>query len=207
MSGTDAPARPSLRPDAVGNDTTMRFAVLLLSVVTASVYLFQALWFVARGQVFLDSAQRCGATNPDERAGLLGITTAEAQRQLACQSGVSREQVVFAAIGATLLLVAAWVLYRVRPTWRERRNHLAALDPRDGASLHADLERLTSGAGVDPSPQLRVDATNPTVRAFAYGAGGDLRIGATGGLVVQAALDPPAFRAIVRHELGPHRQP
>jgi Zn-dependent protease with chaperone function len=200
VPSVDVEVRPALRPDALGNDSTMRFVVLLLTVVTASVYLFQSLWFVARGNVFIDAVQRCGST--DTGAGLLGITTADAQRQLACQSGVSREQVLFAATGAALVLLTAWVLYRVRPTWREHRDHLTPLDPRDGAALAAGVEDMCRAAGLDRVPGIRVDATNPAVRAFAYGSGTDIRIGATGGLIVQAALDPPAYRAVVRHELG-----
>ena len=173
----------------------------MLSVTTASLYLFQALWFAFRGQQFAETVKRCAATE-SSNSHLLGTLTEELQRQTVCRSGVSREQTLFAVAGALVVLAAAWVIYRLRPRWRERRSNLVSLSADSAPALLSDVSATATAAGLAESPQVRVDAANPGVQAFVYGAGRDVRMGMTGGLVVQNVLDRPAFTAVLRHELG-----
>ena len=193
--------RRALRPDALPTDTAVRFCLLVVTVSTASLYLFQAMWFAFRGKAFLDTVTACLPVGSDRSGELFGVMSAEIQRQSDCRSDVTREQVAFAIAGVAFVLAIAWVTYRIRPMWLDRRSHLRRLDAEDGASLNAEVRELANAAGVEP-PEVRVDVANPGVQAFAYGAGHDLRIGVTGGLVVQQVIDPDVFRAVIRHELG-----
>ncbi len=191
----------ALRHDALPTDTAVRFALLLITVTTASLYLFQALWLAVRGAAFVEGAAAC-EPNPEVSLAVdVDRAWAAFEARRACLSSLSWEQVGAASVGALLVLVVAWVAYRWRPSWRERRSHLSAVDPVDGAGLLAEVDALSGGGGVR-TPSVRIDAANPGVQAFAYGAGRRQRLGLTGGLVVQQVLDPPAFRAVVRHELG-----
>lgn len=191
-----------LRPGALPSDTSLRFALVLAAVVAASLYLFQAMWFLIRGRTFLDVVVACM-----DRAGTDPVATSEALDALLgqgeeCRADVSREQAGAVLLGVLAVLVVAWALYRAWPAWRERRRDLVALDDPESAALRAAVEGLAAAAGVRPVPLLRVAVTDPAVAGFAYGAGRRMRLGLSGGLVVTQVLDPQAFDAVVRHELG-----
>jgi Zn-dependent protease with chaperone function len=196
-----SPQAVVLRAHALPTDTSVRFVLLLAAVITASLYLFQALWFVARGELFLATVERCGGI-ADVGAGPLAATTRELQRQSACRAGLSNEQALFALAGVGVVMVVAWIAYRMRPSLRERRSKLEPLDPLDGQDVLAAVAELSAQARLATPPTTRIDAVNPGVQAFAYGAGSHQRLGMTGGLVAQQYVDPSAFRAVVRHELA-----
>jgi Zn-dependent protease with chaperone function len=192
----------ALRPDALPSDTAVRFLLLILAVVAASLYFFQALWFVLRRERFDDSWRACGATAGELAGGLVGTTSSELQRMAACRADMTREQAAFTIAGSLLVLAAAWAAYRLLPFWREHRRRLVPVDPRDGQALLDEVAAISAQAGLARPPAVRLDAANPGVQAYVYGGGGDLRVGMTGGLVVQRLLDPPGFRAVLRHELA-----
>ena len=135
-------------------------------------------------------------------SGLIGTAAAQLQAQARCQAPVSRELAAFQIGGSMLVLLVGWILYRAWPSARERRWHLAEPDAKDAGPLIAEVQALASSAGVHPVPVLRLDAANPGIAGYAYGAGERARLGLTGGLVVTQVLDPAGFRAVVRHELG-----
>lgn len=194
----------ALRPGALPTDTAIRFLLVLAAVTSATLYLFQSLWFVARGELFADAVRRCSGVGATAEAlsGLIGTASAQLQEQARCQAPVSREQAAVELGGCLLVLVVAWLVYRGWPRIRERRAHLTPPDPVDAAVLVAEVGSLADSAAVDPVPALRLEPANPMVAGYAYGAGSDLRLGVTGGLVVSQVLDPPGFRAVIRHELG-----
>ena len=192
----------ALRPRALPTDTFVRFSLLLATVAAASLYLYQALWFVLRGETFVDILRRCGFEVGDLAAGSVADTAAVMAEQAACRSGIAREQSAFALAGTGLVLIAAYGVYRLLPRWRARRADLVSLDPVDGQALRAAVSELAHEMRLGREPEVLVDAANPSVQAFAFGTAGRPRLGLTGGLVVQQALDPPAFRAVLRHELA-----
>lgn len=193
----------ALRPGSLPSDTAVRFLLLLAAVTSASLYMFQSLWFTLRGELFREVLLRCAEGAADlSSGGPIGTTTAQLQADAECRSGILRDQAMFAVAGAAAVLVLAWVAYRLLPAARIRRRHLEPPDPEDGAALLGRVTELSAGAGVDPAPAVVMEVTNPAVTGYAFGAGRDFRLGVTGGLVVAQALDPPAFAAVVRHELG-----
>lgn len=192
----------ALRPGCLPSDTAIRFLLVLAAVTSASLYMFQSLWFTARGQQFAAVILQCAEQLGDLRGGAVGTVTAQLQAEAQCRSGLSREQAAFAGAGSALILVVGWVGYRLLPRWRIRRRQLAPPDPEDGQALVSEVAGLADVAGVHPVPGIRLDVSNPAVSGFAFGAGRDLQLGVTGGLVVAQALDPPGFAAVIRHELG-----
>lgn len=197
-----APPGPALRADALPTDTFVRFVLLLVTVAAAGLFLFQTLWSSVRGDVFIATWQACGIGAGALGEGLFGAETAALAQQAACRADVQREQAVVALGGTGLVLAVGWVAYRLRPRWQDRRRRLEPLDPADGEALLREVDALAAEAGLARVPTVRLDAANPGVQAFVYGAGGDARLALTGGLVVQQVLDPSAFRAVVRHELA-----
>ncbi len=192
----------ALRPGSLPSDTAIRFLLLLAAVTSASLYLFQSLWFTARGELFAAALRTCIDRGANVSGTAVGISTAQLQAEAMCRSGVSREQAGFAVAGSALVLLAGWVGYRLLPGLRARRRHLAPPDVEDGAALVSAVQALSDAAGVRPTPGLQLEATNPAVSGYAFGAGRDIRLGVTGGLVVAQAVDPVGFDAVVRHELG-----
>ena len=192
----------ALRPRALPTDTSIRFLLLLAAVGAASLYLFDALWFVLRGEAFQDAVIACGMDASALASGSIADTSAELQAQAACRADVSREQTAFAIAGTAAVFALAYVAYRLLPWWRKKRSHLVPMDPVDSAAMLHEVEALSREAGLDRAPAVLVDAANPGVQAFVFGTTDRPQLGVTGGLVVQQVLDPPGFRAIVRHELA-----
>lgn len=190
-----------LRPRALPADTSVRFLLVVAAVVAASLYLFDALWFVVRGETFLDAARACGVTVDPAAAGSVSDTSAALQAQADCRRSVSREQSAFAVAGTLLVLGAAYLGYRLLPTWQERRGRLVALDP-GLAALRDEVERVCVVSGLPRAPTLRLDATDPRVHAHVFGTARQPRLAVAGGLVVAQVLDPDGFQAVLRHELA-----
>jgi Zn-dependent protease with chaperone function len=196
------PGRPwrtsaALSPRALPTDTSVRFLLLLAAVVAASLYLYEALWVVLRGEAFLDPVRDCemGSAGAADSTALLGP-------QGECRAGTDPEQAAFAVTATVLVLVAAYGVYRLLPLLRTRRSRLVRLDQDDAAALHEDVRQAVADAGLEQEPEVLVDAANPAVQAFAYGTARHPRLGLTGGLVVLQVVDPPAFRAVLRHEIA-----
>jgi Zn-dependent protease with chaperone function len=190
-----------LRPWALPTDTSLRFLLVLGSVTAASLYLFGSLWFLFRGELFAASVVRCAAV-PGTLADQIGTAAEQLAAEHQCRLRVSREQGLVQLAGSVVVLLAAYVGYRLWPRVLERRAHLTPADPHEAQALLREVGALSAEAGVDPPPRVRLDATNTAMTGFAYGSGRPPRLGLTGGLVVSQVLDPGVFRAVVRHELG-----
>ena len=201
----DADGRPvagwrtsaALSPRALPTDTSVRFLLLIAAVVAASLYLYEALWVVLRGEALLDPVRDCemGSPGAADSTVLLGP-------QGECRAGTDPEQAAFAVTGTVVVLLAAYGIYRLLPLLRTRRSRLVRLDQDDAAALHEDVRQAVADAGLEQEPEVMVDAANPAVQAFAYGTARHPRLGLTGGLVVLQVVDPPAFRAVLRHEIA-----
>ncbi len=190
-----------LRPGALPTDTSLRFLLVLAAVTAASLYLFGSLWFLFRGELFAAAVVRC-AEVPGTLADQIGTAAEQLAAEQQCRAGVSAEQALVQLGGSVVVLLGAYLGYRLWPRVMERRAHLVPAEPHEAHALLAEVAALSAGAGVDPAPAVRLDAANPTVAGFAYGSGRRPRLGLSGGLVVSQVLHPGAFRAVVRHELG-----
>ena len=104
---------------------------------------------------------------------------------------------------AALLLVAA-ALMLAAPLWITRRRKLRPLDARPMRrpwSHEVARARARSRASTPPPPLSGTRSTRrPAVSPSDTRAATRVALG--GGLVVKQAADPPAFRAVVRHELA-----
>jgi hypothetical protein len=119
-----------------------------------------------------------------------------------CVAGIYRPRGDFALAGAGLVLAVAVALYLVAPWWRRRRDRLVPLTNDDAPELLEELGRLSREAGLETPPAFLWSPLDQGVRAVAFGRVRERAVALTGGLVVLSAVDPPAFRAIVHHELA-----
>ena len=101
---------------------------------------------------------------------------------------------------AALLLVAAAIMLAA-PVWITRRRKLRRLTAADAPAVVAEVAELAREQDLDP-PRLYWNPLDASAGGLAFGHPGRYSIAIGGGLVVKQAADPPAFRAVVRHELA-----
>lgn len=104
--------------------------------------------------------------------------------------------------GVALLLIVAVSIYLAFPTWKRWRKQLVPLPPEDIPEVMTELTTLCREAELKRQPQFLWNPLNPVSEGLAFGHMGRYAVALTGGLVKQAYDDPPAFRAILRHELA-----
>ena len=99
-----------------------------------------------------------------------------------------------------LLLVAAAIMLGL-PLWITRRRRLQPLTPDDAPAALDAVRELAGEQGIPP-PRLLWNPLDASPGGLAFGHPGRYSVALTGGLLVKQATDPPAFRAILRHELA-----
>jgi Zn-dependent protease with chaperone function len=179
---------PALDPFAFPSDTTSRFLLLVVAVAGTALFAFHSLAVNARaGEIKRFSACLAAAGAGGDRCGGARLHHAVAATMLA-------------AFG--LLLVIAFVLYLVMPVWRLRRRRLVPLTAEDVPEVAGRLAELSREAGLETPPRFVWNALDRSASGLAFGRAGRRYVALGGGLVVKHYTDPPAFRAIVLHELG-----
>ena len=102
-----------------------------------------------------------------------------------------------AAVAAGALVI--WWAY---PWVKIRRWDLQPLPAPVRAELGPALDEMCAGAGLARQPRFLWSPLRAAPAAAAFGRLRTLYVGLSGGLVVEFRRDPPAFRAIVLHELA-----
>jgi Zn-dependent protease with chaperone function len=104
--------------------------------------------------------------------------------------------------GTALLLVVAALIVLLMPRWIQRRRHLRPLQRDDAPAVVDELSDLAREAGLREEPRWLWNPLDPSPTGLAFGRPGNHAIALNGGLVTRQFADPPAFRAVVRHELA-----
>lgn len=191
MSSKEIRARPDLNPLAFPSDTTFRFLLLILAVVGTSLFAFQSL-YLGRESVMDQS-----------RAALRCMERSSSSAEVsACSESLNHATGtwIVAAFGA--MVVVAFAVYLLMPSWRLRRRRLEPLSAEDAPEVVARLAELSREAGLQALPRFVWNPLNPAAGGLAFGRVGRRYVALGGGLVVTFYTDPAAFRAIVLHELG-----
>jgi Zn-dependent protease with chaperone function len=203
-----APSVPSrLNPFAFVSDTSLRFVLLLIFVISAGVMH----WFYIGGNWTYIGI---GAMGRDPQADLdaclhgtpmVGPAMFETnQRQLifTCLGRYARQHVPFMLGGFALMVAVTLALYTITPVWIRYRWRASALLEDEVPGLWQELLVLVSRARLRRAPLFLWNPLNTVPDARAFGAFGRGRIIMTGGLVAQCFTEPAAFRAVVLHELA-----
>jgi Zn-dependent protease with chaperone function len=200
------PPAARLNPFVFPSDTTFRFLLLVVAVIGANLYVWNWLYTavgVDRGD-YAESLLRCSQEYRAAIAGRpdLATVTAASEAQTACYQDTTRELAWWMLGGTGLLLAVAALILVLLPRWIERRRDLRPLSRDDAPSVVDELDRLSGEAELRERPRWVWSPLDPSPTGLAFGRPGRHAIALNGGLVTRHVVDPPAFRAVVRHELA-----
>lgn len=203
-----------LNPFAFPSDTDFRFVLLVVAVLGASLFLYNAIYFsVSANQTYyLDTVAHCldirrqtVSSPPTTSEGLATASEQMTAAQVAfeqCRAAAERANAVWALGGTALLLVVAGGIFWLLPVWKIRRSQLTLLSAEDAPDVLAYLEQLCQEARLACHPTFLWNPLNAISSALAFGRPGHYYVALSGGLVTQYYTDQPAFRAVVLHELA-----
>ncbi len=210
---TSEPREPSpsppgarLNPFVFPSDTTFRFLLLLVAVVGANLYIWNWIWLAA-GIDQKEQANAYFACTLEHQSALASATSLEdrnaATDALSACLQAANSSLAYWMLGGTLLLLAvASALMLLVPTWIRRRRRLRPLRREDAPAVMDELGALVRESGIREEPAWLWDPLNPSPTGLAFGFPGKHSVALMGGLVTRQFADPPAFRAVVRHELA-----
>jgi Zn-dependent protease with chaperone function len=196
---------PRLNPFAFPSDTTFRFLLLVVSIVGVSLFLFNWLYFsVADNRADLQAQLACLREQQAAYAAATSLDDIGAanDRYNGCLAAVNRPKAAFMLGGVGALLALATALLFLRPAWKLRRRRLVPLTEEDSPEVAAELDGLVREAGLERPPRFVWNPLDAGGGGLAFGRPGRSYVALSGGLVTLFAVDRPAFRAVVLHELA-----
>lgn len=201
-----------LNPFVFFSDTDFRFVLLVVSVLGVSIYIYQWLFITLFLEQYRSTYEQCSAENAGNGTGVAGNAVFQAdqvEQQAArlralneCLEPLEQTQAIWVLAGVTVVLIAAGVIYWTAPMRRIRRERLVPLSDEDAPEVVVHLTSLCDRAGFTRPPTFMWDPLDPSGRALAFGRVGIHRVALGGGLVAKFYKDPPAFDAVVLHELA-----
>jgi Zn-dependent protease with chaperone function len=198
---------PRLNPFAFPSDTDFRFLLLIVSVLGASLFIYRAVYFSipSTRDYWFNTINRCWEINPDFPTDLAGFADPQyVAARIAfeeCKAPAERANAAWTLGGVFLLLIVAGLIYWTFPLRKIRRDQLVPLSD-DAPDVVDYLTKLSRGAKLSSLPTFLWNPLNPTSGGLAFGRLGKYYVSLTGGLVTQFYKDPPAFRAVMLHELA-----
>jgi Zn-dependent protease with chaperone function len=195
----DTHADQRVDPFLLPPDTPFRFGLLILAILSTSLFAYQMLFLVAHDDEFVETYLRCG---PDPLvAQSAEASTAARAAAVLCRQGFDRSEARWMLAGVALLAVVSVGFLFAVPWLRSRRHTYVLVDDRETPEIATPLRDLAGRAGT-PGVDFLLDPFDPRTSAFTFGRPGRRRVVLRGGLVTLLVTDRPAFEAIVLHELG-----
>ena len=203
-AGAEPPTepRPRLNPFVFPSDTTFRFGLLVVAVLGTNLYVWN--WIQTAtldANAFAADALECLRLNPAVARDPQSFGAA-ADSFSACVNELNRPVLWWMLGGTAALLLAAAVLVAAAPWWIARRRQLEPLLESDAPAVLARLHELSAEAGLARAPRFAWNPLDAGASGLAFGHAGRYTVALTGGLVTKHVTDPPAFDAVVRHELA-----
>jgi Zn-dependent protease with chaperone function len=192
--------RPRLNPFAFPSDTAFRFGLLVAAVVGANLYVWQWIASTTRRDEVLAGVGACLQLSP-ARATSSEQFAAATDAFGSCVAHLYRYQVWWMLGGTAVLLAVAAAIMLCAPLWITRRRRLRPLTSAEAPVVVAAVAALAREQGLEP-PRLLWNPLDASAGGLAFGHPGRYSVAVGGGLVVQQVTDPPAFAAVVRHELA-----
>ncbi|WP_143174150.1 M48 family metalloprotease [Streptoalloteichus hindustanus] len=186
----------------LGPGTTVRFALLLVLLVVASVA--PASDFASRTTESHSWACALAAGwDPDggDLAEMAGLLSQPGPYESCLARHAPRPPWWLPLLGPVVLVAAATALFFAIAAWKARRVVPVRRVDRDG-DLTRVLDDLVATAGLTRAPAFVVDPTATSTGAVVFGRDGRPVVSLHGGLLVRRHTDPARFRAVVLHELA-----
>ena len=188
-----------LNPFAFPSDTTFRFLLFIAAIIGVSLLAFD--WLYSQFADLNAEAQGLYRCLLGMNAPVGQLPTDEQQSTfLACMADVNEARRTAVVVGVVALLLGGVIAYVVAVAVLRRRYR--PLREGDAPELWAQIKALSGEAGLTSSPGLRWQPVDARALGLAFGPPGRRELAFTGGLVPLSVRDPPAFRAIVLHELA-----
>jgi len=205
-AGADSPGAARLSPFVFPSDTTFRFALLLVAVLGANLYVWNWLW-IAVGSDTREVASAYLACTDEHQAAMrttldVDSFTAANDAFSACIRDVQLSLAWWMLGGTALLLAVAAAILLLMPRWIVRRRRLRPLTREEAPAVVDELAALTREAELREEPRWLWNPLDPSPTGLAFGRPGNHSVALMGGLVTRQIADPPAFRSVVRHELA-----
>jgi Zn-dependent protease with chaperone function len=190
-----------LNPFAFPSDTDIRFVILIVAVIGASLFIYDALYYAisANADYVRMIEPQCFAAHPPYS----GNSTAPEDAYFRCVQPLDQPEAEWVSLGIALLLSVAGVIYWAFPSWKIWRGGLKLLGTENAPpDLVAYLGDLCRQAGLSRSPVFLLNPYRSAQSGMTFGRLGRYYVVLTSGLVIQFRTARPAFRAVVLHELG-----
>jgi Zn-dependent protease with chaperone function len=191
--------RARLNPFIFPADSQLRFLLLIVAVLGASVFSYFYLYTAIAGAQHTRNLMLC----QDAAAALYprDLAAQIASRE-ACAEPFEQAQAAW-IIGGTLLLFAAGaIIYWRMPARKIRLSRLTPLTDEDAPDVIVYVAEACREIGLARAPIFMWNPLDPVKRGVAFGRLGRSYVALSGGLVTQFYTDQPAFRAVLLHELA-----
>ena len=202
-----SPAHPRLNPFALPSDTTARFVLLIVAVLSASVFAYNLLAYALPStQVRLNRAVACVSAverTPDSENPLPIEARARVQRaEEDCRRPVRLWVGSVVGLGTFAVFLVALVVYVLIPAWKIRRRHLVPLRAEDAPELVAEFDALCHEAELRRAPTLLWNPLAIGGDALAFGRSDRTYVAVGAGPAVEYYVNRESAMAVLRHELA-----
>ncbi len=204
---------PRLNPFIFPSDTDFRFVLLIVSVLGASLFIYDWLYYSFFGEelrrAILTCRDQASAAYPiDETMAVIDpaahfdLLTAQTQARGQCLEPLEQFQAAWAFGGLAFFVIVAGAIYWTAPALKIWREKLVRLSPKDAPGVTAYLAHLSRKAALRRPPIFLWNPLNSVSSGLAFGRLGRYYVALSGGLAAQFYSDRPAFQAVVLHELA-----
>jgi hypothetical protein len=207
---TSTAQKVRLNPFCLPSDTGCRFALLIVTVLGSSLFIYDAL---SLHRLNVKDYLSCIALEPSARevAGSIAgpmetkdpsMLVAKSAAFSRCLMQAQRISSEWMLTGIAALTVVTFVTVWFLPAIKVRQGHLQPLSAEDAPEVVACLEKLSDEAGLEKRPKFLWNPLNAARTGLAFGRPGYCCVALGGGLVTEFYTDPARFRAVMRHELA-----
>jgi Zn-dependent protease with chaperone function len=190
-------SRPRLNPFSFPSDTDFRFVILIVAVLSASLFIYQNLYFAIPANSAINPVQCyriAQAAHPTDPFALMSAYTT-------CTTSSDQIEALWIGLCIALLLSVAGIIYWAFPAWKMWRGGLEPLSAEhSSAEMLTCLSELCDKAGL--TAVFLLNAFSSASSGLSFGRLGRYYVVLNSGLILRFQKDPAAFRAIVLHELG-----
>lgn len=204
--------QPRLNPFAFPSETTLRFILLIVSVIAASLFIYSVLYWrylETQGELepLFNLAKECLSLSfPVPSIPNSEKFTASNNAFEQCKEPLEREffKAAWLALGGVgIVLCLASIIYSLFPFLMIWREEMVALDKQsDMEEVVVYLKNLCKEMGIARSPVFLQKPRSRAIGGRAFGSLGQYYVVLPTGLITLFDTDRDAFRAVMLHELA-----
>jgi Zn-dependent protease with chaperone function len=204
LQTTRRPAR--LNPFAFPSDTDLRFVLLIVTVLGASLFIYNFFCRLTHFQELLAAASCTLRQTPnlDQAISAQDVSALKTAGDAVRQCGIPFQSILTAYMigGVVLVGAVAVVIYWLFPFWNLWRGKFVPLSAEDSPELMMYLAELCRETQLARPPSFICNPFNQIITGLAFGRVGRYYVALSGGLVTLFFTDRASFQAIVLHELA-----